>query len=156
LRALTDDEFSRAVEHVSHRFALIVSVTYETGLRIGEVLGRTWQKVDLDRETVEVSAQLDPKGKTIRKTKTKQVRTTRSRRKRRACFATIAPVWSGRDNAVDETVLVFVTARGLPQSRRNALQRRSPAQSELARGWWWRVGSGSGVEHRIRIVFVRD
>lgn len=49
-------DFLRAVE--GHRFELLYKFTLFTGLREGEVMGLTWDRVDFDRGTVLVDRQL--------------------------------------------------------------------------------------------------
>jgi integrase len=110
------------------------------------VLGLTWEKLDLERGTVEVSAQLDRKGKIIRPTKTKRERTIPLSAKAVSVLGEHGARMERDGYAVDETALVFVTARGLPQSRRNALR---AWQTALAK-----IGITDAGLHSLRHTFV--
>ena len=59
MRVLDEDAtaaFLRAVE--GHRFELVYKVTLFTGMREGEVLGLTWDRIDFDRGTILIDRQL--------------------------------------------------------------------------------------------------
>jgi len=73
-RILTADELSRLIESVDARHRLIFRVAAETGARIGEVLGLAWADIDIAKQTVTISAQLDRNGDRV------PVKTARSRR----------------------------------------------------------------------------
>jgi integrase len=70
-RVLSDDELEKLLsafdEHDRPFFELIA----QTGVRVSEAAGLIWRNVDLDAGTIEIDAQLDPRGKRRVPTKTK-------------------------------------------------------------------------------------
>ncbi|MBI4057069.1 MAG: tyrosine-type recombinase/integrase [Elusimicrobia bacterium] len=48
-RFLTDDEIKRLLNCCSERLRVIVSIALNTGMRLGELVGLTWENVDLER-----------------------------------------------------------------------------------------------------------
>ena len=110
-----------------------------SGLRVSEALGLRWRDVDLKAGTLTVSGQLGASGERLDSTRTEASATTvellpalalelRAHRSRQA----------GPNLAlVHRDALVFTTARGKPQSRRNALRAVHTAgrQRRAQRGW---------------------
>jgi integrase len=122
-RYLTTDEIARLLENLSDTFRPIVAVCTFAALRISEVLGLRWRDVDLNSGRLTVSGQLGPSGRRVPvKTSASSADVdllpalTRELRDHRARQAS-------RDlRRVHADALVFRTARGKPQSRRNALR----------------------------------
>ena len=46
-RILTAEEFNQLIEELPHHLAPIVYLGYYTGMRLGEILGLTWKRVDM-------------------------------------------------------------------------------------------------------------
>ena len=122
IRALTNDEIARAMEHVSDTYAPIITVVAETGLRISEVLGITWGVLDLELEVLSVEGQLGSDGTLRKRTKNKLGRVIPISAR---CAATLRELRRSMQEGGYRTgpeALVFVTRTGLPQSRRNVLR----------------------------------
>jgi integrase len=122
-RYLTTDEIARLLENLSDTFRPIVAVCTFAALRISEVLGLRWRDVDLNAGKLTVSGQLGPSGTRVPVKSSASsadvdllpalARELRDHRARQA---------SRELRRVHAGALVFTTARGKPQSRRNALR----------------------------------
>lgn len=73
-RVLTPVELERLLAAVAPSHRALFTVGAETGARLSEVMGLTWQDVDLDGETVSFTHQLDRHGERV------PLKTARSRR----------------------------------------------------------------------------
>ncbi|HZQ03705.1 MAG TPA: site-specific integrase [Gaiellaceae bacterium] len=122
-RYLEAAELARLLAALSDTFRPLAAVCAFAGLRISEALGLRWRDIDLKARTLTVSAQLAADGSLV------PVKSTAS-----AAAVPIVPMLfdelqahrhrqAGRSlRRVHRDALVFVTARGKPQSRRNALR----------------------------------
>ena len=123
-RYLTAAEVGRLLAELSDTFRPVAATCAYAGLRVSEALGLRWRDVDLTAGVLVVSGQLGASGERLDTTKTDGSAATvdmlpalvlelRAHRRRQA----------GRNLAlVHRDALVFTTARGKPQSRRNALR----------------------------------
>jgi integrase len=123
-RYLTADEVALLLSKMTDTFRPVAMLCAYGGLRISEALGLTWADVDLSGKTIHVRRQLDDDG-TVRN-ETKSAASTAIvpmlpalERELRAHRSREAEVDLRR---VKREALVFTTARGKPQSRRNALR----------------------------------
>ncbi len=114
-RILNGDELSRLIASVNERHRLIFEVAAETGCRIGEVLGLTWEDIDVTGQTITVAYQLDRQGQRV------QLKTARSRR-----VLEVTPRLAGElrkhEAAADRTApndLVFTRRTGVGHDHRN-------------------------------------
>jgi integrase len=123
-RYLSADELERLFAEMGDTFRGVALVCTYCGLRISEALGLRWRDVDLKAGTIDVTGQLGAAGERLDVTKTSSARATltalpvlvRALTEHRARQA-------ARNLAfVRPDALVFVTSRGKPQSRRNALR----------------------------------
>lgn len=73
-RILNAEELRRLIGAVDAKHRLIFRVAAETGCRLAEVLGLTWQDIDLDRQTISFTTQLNRAGELV------PLKTARSRR----------------------------------------------------------------------------
>ena len=73
-RVLNADELDRLLSAVDDGHRLIFELAAETGCRLGEVLGLTWENVSFENQTIEFTHQLDRNGKRV------PLKTKRSRR----------------------------------------------------------------------------
>ncbi len=115
-RILSSDELARLIEAVPVQHRLLFQLAAETGMRIAEVLGLTWQDVNYTEGTITVAAQLDRHGKRVPLLKT--------RRSRRVLEATPGLMRELRERALrsgsaDPHGLVFATAHGTGHDHRN-------------------------------------
>jgi integrase len=122
-RYLTTDELSGLLARMSDTFRPVAAACALAGLRVSEALGLRWRDVDFNAGMLTISGQLGTDGSRV-PTKTRAsdatvpllpalARELRAHRGRQA----------GRDlRLVHGDALVFTTARGRPQSRRNALR----------------------------------
>jgi len=122
-RYLTTREIARLLSNLSDTFRPVVAVCTFAGLRISEVLGLRWRDVDLKNGTLVVSGQLGPDGTRVPVKSNASAASidllpalTRELREHRARQA------ERNLRRVRADALVFTTARGKPQSRRNALR----------------------------------
>ena len=53
-RILTADEFNRLIKELPHHLVPIVHLGYYTGMRLGEILGLTWKRVDMKEGFVDL------------------------------------------------------------------------------------------------------
>jgi integrase len=123
-RYLTAAELARLLAQMSDTFRPVAAACAYAGLRVSEALGLRWRDIDFQGGTIAVSGQLGDTGEWLSTTKT------------HASAATVPmlPALS-RELVAHRThqaglnlalvrgdELVFTTARGRPQSRRNALR----------------------------------
>jgi integrase len=123
-RYLDADEVRLLLSKMGDSFRPVASVCAYGGLRISECLGLTWGDVDFDAKTITVRRQLDDDLSLREVTKTEASATSvrmlpaleRELREHRR--------WQGGIDfrRVHRDALVFTTASGKPQSRRNALR----------------------------------
>ena len=123
-RYLSTDEITLLLSKLTDTFRPVAMVCVYAGLRISETLGLTWADVDLSAKTIHVRRQLDDDG-TLRN-ETKSAASTaivpmlpaleRELRAHRVRQASVDLRLVHRD------ALIFTTATGQPQSRRNALR----------------------------------
>jgi integrase len=123
-RYLTADELERLLAQMSDTFRPVAAACAYAGLRVSEALGLRWRDVDIKAGTITVAGQLGDAGARLTTTKTDASAATVPmlpalkrelvEHRRRQAGLSLARV------RADE--LVFTTARGGPQSRRNALR----------------------------------
>ena len=122
-RYLSGEEIERLLGKLTPTFAPVGATCTYAALRISEALGLRWRDVDFQAGTLTVSGQLGANGELVpAKSEASEAtlpllpalaRTLREHRSRQA----------SRDlRLVHADALVFVTSRGRPQSRRNALR----------------------------------
>ena len=123
-RYLTPDELDRLLVQMSETFRPVAATCAYAGLRVSEALGLGWRDVDLNAETISVAGQLGAAGDRLTTTKTS------------ASAATVPMLPALRPELVAHRArqagvnfalvradaLIFITVRGKPQSRRNALR----------------------------------
>jgi integrase len=122
-RYLSIGEIEQLLGNLSDTFRPVVAVCIFAALRISEVLGLRWCDLDLDAGKLTVSGQLGANGERVPVKSSASAATidllpalTRELRSHRTRQAS-------RDlRRVHPDSLVFTTARGKPQSRRNALR----------------------------------
>jgi integrase len=122
-RYLTAAEIERLLARLTNTFRPIVALCAFAGLRISETLGLRWCDVDLTNGTITVTGQLGADRTRVPVKSSASAATVdllpavaRELREHRARVA-------ARDiSRVHPDALVFMTARGKPQSRRNALR----------------------------------
>jgi integrase len=73
-RVLSPEELRRLLDSVDERYRLIYELAAETGGRLAETLGLVWGEVDLDKQTVCFTHQIDRQGRRM------PLKTKRSRR----------------------------------------------------------------------------
>jgi integrase len=123
-RYLDAVEVERLLAALTDTFRPVAAACAYAGLRASEALGLRWEDLDLDAGLLSVARQLDDDGTLREDVKTPSLRATvpmlpvlarelRAHRSRQA----------ERDlRLVHRSALVFTTANGKPQSRRNALR----------------------------------
>ena len=123
-RYLTAGELERLLAQMSDTFRPVAAACAYAGLRVSEALGLRWRDVDVKAGTITVAGQLGDAGARLATTKTQ------------ASAATVPMLPALRRELVEHRTrqagvslalvhadaLVFTTARGKPQSRRNALR----------------------------------
>jgi integrase len=132
-RYLTADELEGLLGKLTDTFRGPVAACTYAALRISEALGLRWRQVDFEAGTLTVSGQLGADGELVPVKSTASAATVpllpalaRELREHRSRQA-------GRDlRLVHADALVFVTSRGKPQSRRNALRAVHAAGDRLA------------------------
>jgi integrase len=123
-RYLSADEIALVLSKMTDVFRPIATMCAYAGLRISETLGLTWADVDLNAKTINVRRQLDDDLTLRNETKSAASRAVvpmlpaleRELRAHRSRQASVDLRLVKRD------ALVFTTASGKPQSRRNALR----------------------------------
>jgi integrase len=123
-RYLSADEVALLLGKMTDTFRPVAATCAYAGLRISETLGLSWADVDFDAKVIHVRRQLDPDGTIRNTTKTAASKADvpllpaleRELREHRQRQARVNLRLVRRD------LLVFQTARGNPQSRRNALR----------------------------------
>jgi len=122
-RYLTIAQIERLLGGLTDTFRPIVALCAFAGLRISEALGLRWRDVDLKAGTVTVAGQLGTDGTRV------PVKSAASAATVDLLPAVARELRAHRSRAaahdlrrVHEDALVFTTARGKPQSRRNALR----------------------------------
>lgn len=113
-RILTDDEQVRLLAAVEDRYRPLFLLAARTGLRLGEVLGLTWENIEAREEigTLHVTHQLDRDGKRA------PLKTKRSRRVLDLDPELTAVLRKLRAGQSDHA-FVFATATGAPLEHRN-------------------------------------
>ena len=114
-RILSPDELARLLQSVDPAYRLIFELEAETGGRLGEVLGLTWQDIDLEHETITFAAQLDRHG---------QRQTLKTKRSRRVLEVTPSLIAKLREHKLAQALsgphdLVFVGRTGRGHDHRN-------------------------------------
>jgi integrase len=122
-RYLSIDEIAALLENLSDTFRPVIATCTFAGLRISEALGLRWRDVDFGAEVIDVTGQLGTDGERV------PVKSTASAAPVRMLPALARELREHRSRAADSELrrvhadaLVFTTARGRPQSRRNALR----------------------------------
>jgi integrase len=114
-RILSSDELTNLLDAVDESYRLLFELAAETGGRLSEVLGLTWECVDFDGGSIHFVQQLDRSGKLSR------LKTARSRRWVEVTPPLVAElrahkVASPRSGRHD---LVFISRDGTPLDHRN-------------------------------------
>lgn len=114
-RILTGDELARLLDALEDDWRPLFSVAAETGARLAEVLGLTWQDIDLESQTIAITHQLDRQGQRV------PLKTKRSRRVLEVTASLVSmlrriKLASTRSGQHD---LVFLTKLGTPHDHRN-------------------------------------
>lgn len=114
-RILSGDELARLLDAIEDDWRPLFTVAAETGGRLAEVLGLTWQDIDLESQTVSFTHQLDRKGHRV------PLKTKRSRRVLEVTESLVSTLRrvklaSARSGPHD---LVFTTKLGTPHDHRN-------------------------------------
>jgi integrase len=152
-RVLGREEIGRLLRACSPRDRLMIATALYTGLRISELLGLTWEDIDLDRGVIHVRAQLSRAHRDAppRRVPTKTQASVRdiplvsqladliADHRRRTPFAA-GPDW------------VFVTANGTPHGHRNVTRRGLQRAARIAG-----IDDGSGPAlryHDLRHTFA--
>jgi integrase len=122
-RYLSMDEIADVLKNLSDTFRPVVAACTFAGLRISEALGLRWRDIDFNAETIDVSGQLDTNGERV------PVKSPASAAPVRMLPALARELREHRSRQasrglrrVHADALVFTTARGKSQSRRNALR----------------------------------
>lgn len=114
-RVMNAAELGNLLDAVDQSYRVIFDTTAETGCRLGEVLGLTWENVHLDEQTIEFTHQLDRKGKRV------PLKTKRSRRVLEVTPSLIGRVREHKIAAEHSAAheLVFTTRKGSGHDHRN-------------------------------------
>jgi integrase len=123
-RYLTADELERLLAMMSETFRPVAAACAYAGLRISEALGLRWRDVDLSTGTLAVTGQLGAAGARLTTTKTiaSAAAVPMLPALRRELVAHRTRQASVNLGLLHPDALVFTTARGKPQSRRNGLR----------------------------------
>src|SRR5262249_32564103 len=118
-RFYSPEETRKLLGALSEPCASVVSVAVLTGLRIGEILGLRWKRVDLLRATLEVAENYSSGEFGSPKTK-------KSRRVIPICSALVRVLENqhARTNPKSPEELVFQTAKGTPLNDKNLYNRK--------------------------------
>jgi integrase len=122
-RYLTAREVGLLLDHMTDVFRPVAAACAFAGLRASETLGLRWRDVDFGASTLIVSGQLGPHGTRVpAKTRASDAAVPLLPALARELGAHRARQASRDLRLVHADALVFTTARGRPQSRRNALR----------------------------------
>jgi integrase len=122
-RYLTAAEVELLLSKMTDTFRPVACICAYAGLRISETLGLRWRDVDLKAGTLTVAGQLEPGGGlTFVKTPASAATVRILPALRRELLAHRARQTEKGLQRLRPDALVFVTERGKPQSRRNALR----------------------------------
>jgi integrase len=123
-RYLSLDELERLLARMSDTFRPVAAACVYAGLRVSEALGLRWRDVNLNAGTISVAGQLGAAGTrlTTMKTSASAATVPMLPALRRELVAHRARQAGVNLALVRPDALVFTTARGKPQSRRNALR----------------------------------
>lgn len=128
IEALTVAQVRALAAGMSLRYRAAVLLAAGTGLRISEVMGLTWDRIDLDARTVKVDRQMTPKG-TFGPAKTKRSKrvvpmpdiVAEALKRHRADFLPTRQDIAHTDGYTVQAVeLVFFRANGKPANARDA------------------------------------
>lgn len=114
-RILTAAELRRLLDKTDVAYRLLFELAAETGARLGEVLGVTWECIDLDGASVHFTQQLDRKGAFV------ALKTKRSRRWVEVTPALVHKLCAHKlaSSASSDHDLVFVNRAGKGHDHRN-------------------------------------
>lgn len=122
-RYLTASESELLLSKLGDTFRPVMYVCLFAGLRISETLGLRWRDVDLKAEAINVEQQLGTEGERVPvETRASAAAVPMLPAVRRELVAYRARQAERNLRFVRPDALVFTTARGKPQSRRNALR----------------------------------
>jgi integrase len=114
-RIMNADELDHLLDAVDGRYRLIFDTVAETGCRLAEALGLAWENVSLEDQTIELTHQLDRKGKRV---------PLKTKRSRRVLEVTPGLVGKLREHKIATAYsasheLVFTTRTGSGHDHRN-------------------------------------
>jgi integrase len=114
-RVLSSEELERLLAAVPSAYRLIFRTAAETGMRLSEVLGLTWEGVSYADQTITVAAQLARHGRRV---------PLKTRRSRRVLEITLRLMGELREHSLrtgskDAHALVFATSRRTGHDHRN-------------------------------------
>lgn len=114
-RILTPDELSRLLASVDAYYPPLFSLAAESGGRLSEILGLTWQDIDFENQTVSFQFQLGRDGKRH------PLKTKRSRRVIEITQSMIATLRKAKlaSQKSGDYDFVFVSRAGTPHDQRN-------------------------------------
>ncbi len=118
-RILSHTELERLIRSADEPYRTIIATAAALGLRLGEVLGLTWQDVDLETGTAAVRFQIDRRGRRV------PLKTRRSRRVIEAPGSVVSALRTHklRSPHSQPQDFVFATREGGPMEHRNVAQR---------------------------------
>jgi integrase len=114
-RVLNAEQLQRLIGAIDDYYQLLFELAAETGGRLSEVLGLIWSEIDLDKETVFFTHQLNRQGERV------PLKTVRSERCLEVTPQLIAKLRVAKLAAVKSTDhdFVFVSRAGTPHDHRN-------------------------------------
>jgi integrase len=114
-RVMNSAELDKLLDAVEPKYRLLFDIAAETGCRLAEALGLTWENVSLDEQTITFTHQLDRKGKRV------PLKTERSRRVLEVTPSLIGRVREHKIGAGHSATheLVFTTRKGSGHDHRN-------------------------------------
>ncbi len=122
-RYLTADEVGRLLARMGDTFRPVAATCAYAGLRVSEALGLRWRDVDFQEGTLTVGSQLGPDGRSV------PLKSAASAATLPLLPALAAELRAHRSRVAGQALdrvrpdaLVFSTARGRPQGRRNVLR----------------------------------